>query len=634
MKRKRKLLDAFSYADDAYIAEADPAVAAPKRKTWRTFAIVAACACFAIVCASLWLFTPISTRPNIEGYRDSEYFAVIEKLENYYGAQTKKTNRFEQYFDGLFDSVGMNGSSDMAGSAENITNGQKYEEVTDNQTQGVTEGDLIKRSDRYIYYLNGSTLSVYSIAGDASEKISSFNLKGTELLKNSSVYYGAYEEMYLSEDCRTVTVLSPNYDKQGKANVIVTALDVTDPAAITLKSQVRISGSYITSRITENGILLFSHFAVRSNCDYSDESTFLPQIDRGGNVQSIAPDAIYMPDVLSGTAYTVVVQLDEADLSMTASAAFLSYSQEVYVSEGNIFTTRSYSERKELDGGYVEIAAMSEIAVMAYGADGFSHRGSFSLEGFLKNRYSLSEYNGILRAVTTTSTSRYREERNEDWTNADASISATMMGSGTNANLYCVSLTDLSVVSSVLSFAPEGESVQSVRFDGNAAYVCTSLVLKDPVFYFDLTDIYNITYKDTGTIDGYSSSLIQLGDGYLLGFGYGDSFSGFKAEVYFGEDEKVVSVDKYEISNVYFSEDYKSYYVDRENMLFGLGVTRYSSTKYGESSYYVLLHFDGYRLREVLFETLDGDNSIKRGVYVDGWFYMFGTNDFAVEKIF
>ena len=38
-----------------------------------------------------------------------------------------------------------------------------YEEVTDNQVEGVTEADLIKRSNKYIFYLRERQLSVYSI---------------------------------------------------------------------------------------------------------------------------------------------------------------------------------------------------------------------------------------------------------------------------------------------------------------------------------------------------------------------------------------------------------------------------------------------------------------------------------------
>ena len=148
----------------------------------------------------------------------------------------------------------------------------------------------------------------------------------------------------------------------------------------------------------------------------------------------------------------------------------------------------------------------------------------------------------------------------------------------------------MKTVSSVIGFAPDGETVRSVRFDGTNAYVCTAVMQTDPVFFFDLSNIRHITYKETGTIEGYSDSLIDLGDGYLLGIGYGSSTVNLQIEIYKESENGVVSVCKYERMNAYFSPLYKAYYVNREENLIGLGIgERYTD----ESSRYVLLHFDG-----------------------------------------
>jgi uncharacterized secreted protein with C-terminal beta-propeller domain len=150
-------------------------------------------------------------------------------------------------------------------------------------------------------------------------------------------------------------------------------------------------------------------------------------------------------------------------------------------------------------------------------------------------------------------------------------------------------------------FAPVGETVESVRFDGTAAYVCTAVVvtMTDPVFFFDLSDPANITYTDTGVIEGYSTSLINLGEGFLLGIGVGDTWGSLKIEVY-EEDPSagngVASVDAWVLENTGYAAEYKSYYIDRENNLVGLPIYENSSG----TTKYVLLHFDNYKLRPIL----------------------------------
>ena len=193
---------------------------------------------------------------------------------------------------------------------------------------------------------------------------------------------------------------------------------------------------------------------------------------------------------------------------------------------------------------------------------------------------------------------------------------------------------DLQIAASVIGFAPAGEGAESVRFDGHSAYVCTAEVvtLTDPVYFFDLSDLANITYQDTGVIAGFSTSLINLGDGYLLGIGVGDSRSTLKIEVYRESENGVVSVCSYEAKSTGYATDYKSYFIDRERGLLGLGILEYNKSM-AEGSYYLLLHFNGSKLNVVLKEHLMGGNEDKRGVLIDGYFYMFGENGFLVRSI-
>lgn len=245
----------------------------------------------------------------------------------------------------------------------------------------------------------------------------------------------------------------------------------------------------------------------------------------------------------------------------------------------------------------------------------------------------MDEYEGILRVVTTTNATTVQENYYSDSVIPGGSVEILSTATGeSNASLYCIDLQSFETIAKVEDFAPPREEVQSVRFDKTSAYVCTSIEMSDPVFFFDLSDLNNITYKDTGTIEGFSSSLVNFGNGYLLGIGQ-ENWSTFKVEIYQETADGVTGFCRYTLEDAYYARDYKSYYIDRENQLLGLGIQQYGKLAEHFDGY-ILLHFDGYQLVELLRVELPGTNEFKRGVYIDGFMYLFGENAFKVEQVF
>lgn len=573
-----------------------------RRAAVRTAVILGCVAALALV-----LFLPINHQPpSVRQYAKSEYYDVIRAINRAGYQKPHYDTLFEKYFvdarkDVDYDEgtlgvpmpgAGINGSGSYA--PEGIP-GESYEEVTDNQVEGVIEGDLIKRSDKYIYYLRGDTLAVYTIAGDASELVGSYHIKAEAALEYD------VKEMYVSEDCTTVTVLISGYGEaftpgRKERMVSLATLDVTDPANIREEERLYLTGSYLSSRLVDGKLLLMSEYCIPADCNFDRPETFLPRFGTATDMRCIAAEDVLLPQAMSARRYTVVTMLDQKDLSVTDTAAFFGCSAELYVSQDHIFAI----------GGYITEQAepMSEIVCVGYGAEGFVHKGGARLSGTVKNQYSMDEYEGVLRIVTSTTKKGVR-----------------------NADLTCLSLTDWSVLAKVESFAPNGETVESVRFDGCYAYVCTAevVMLTDPVYFFDLSDLDNITWKDTGTIDGYSGSLVNFGD-FLLGIGYGAT-RGLKIEVYEETADSVVPVAVYERPwCLFFAEQYKAYLIDRENGLVGLGTVEKGSSEY------LLLLFDGYELTEIAKVPMEGYPDDMRAVFIDGWLYVFGDS-FAVTKI-
>ena len=660
--KKEKLLRAMNLVDEKFVEEASPERAKKvnaARKTrkreifWRS---MAACFVGLTVAFSCWLFVPFNTAPpSVAQYADSEYYDLIQKLNVYNYRAPEEKNNYEKYVQNFFDRLGNFGAKgedmfydneldavpeEAPGEAAPDTGLLDKEEnssveTTDNQVNGVIEADLIKRTKTHIFYLDGGTLRAFNIAGEESKEVGSLYLN-----QQTDTKYAYIEEweVYLSADGKTAIVIAPYFSKVSDTTICVMSVDVSDPENMKVTGTASVNGGYMSSRLVDGNLLLITQFNVKRSeyLKYDDEETYVPQIETSEGTESVPADNIVAPETLTSTRYTVVWKLDQTTLTVKDSAAFLSYSDQIYVSKDAIYATRSFSEQQKDKEGYMLSTSMTEISAISYVGEKMEYKGSKIVEGYVKDQYSLDEYEGILRVVTTTSVSRRKVYTNGsvianeliDVIEPGVSIG----GSGTNANLYCIDLNTWEIVAQVLQFAPQGEVVRSVRFDKEMAYVCTSVQLSDPVFFFDLSDLSNITVKDTGTIEGFSSSLVNFGKGYLLGIGRGSTWDSVKIEVYEECADGVRSVSAYEIKNAQYSTEYKSYYIDRENQLVGLGIYDFNeSGKY--STRYILLMFDGYQVREVMNVELIGDPEFMRATYIEDYLYLFGANEFKVVRV-
>jgi len=687
--KKIDMAKAIGFADEAFVAEAAPKATRTKSIFGRKFAIVAACVSLVVTSVFLWLILPFSNEvilpdydnqkdlpEELKAYADSEYIDLIYAFYKNRELTPKKENG--SYLNGeyryfipsvttglltitdlesefMYSEIRGSGAYDLDGDdAEYVTaSSSSYVETTDNQVKGVTEADLFKRTETHIFYfdIDSRKINVYSIAGSKSQLVSDINLKDYVFDSFENLYLG---QLFLSKDGKTLTVLCNSYKMKKSASTgklyidpytLLISFDVSDPENIKENGRFAISGSYSTARVVDGEILLFTeYFMDRAlSDDYSDIEDFVPSINCGDGFDLIPADDIIIPDKVTSRSYTVITKLNESDLSFKGSIACLSFSDTVYVSEDKIFLIRSYSDcvEREKEGKMSPCRInMTEITAISYKGEGFRKLGSVCVEGSVKNQYSLDEFNGILRVVTTTGGTSYLTDK---YLVTEAGLFCGELGGErvkverieTNASLYCIDLSNYEIVAEVRDFAPAGETVESVRFDGTNAYVCTAVVvtLTDPVYFFDLSDLNNITYTDTGYIDGYSSSLVDFGEGLLLGIGCGENRSTLKIEVYAEEGDKVVSLASYEVEKVGFSADYKSYFIDRESGLVGLMVNERASR---DGSRYILLCFDGYKLVEVVNEKYIAylQPDFARATIVDNYLYIMASYSFKTIKLF
>lgn len=623
--KNRDLFNAIGNVDPDMIAAADlkPYMKAIKR---RKFTVFAACVAIFTVLFSLWLFLPFSGElEDLSRYSDSEYYGLMLKVQEL--ACRPDNYRYRNNADKYF---GTHEQFDVGvittGSVMPAISADKYEEVTDNQFEGIIEGDLFKRSDKAIFYLDPLTLTLYSYSTEDAVQLDSINIPSEFGFSVDSVYY--YNSViYLSPDCGSVSVILPSYQK-----TLAVSVDVSAPDDMKKGGYFEISGGYITSRMIEGKLLTVTGWGIEPEPDFSDKSAYLPHFTSGEKTQSIAANDITYTETSWRPFYTVMALLDMNSLDVVDSAAVLDYAEVVTVSENNIIFSSYFSDRSQKPGEKEgetlhKIVHRSTIYAVSHRGGKLDIIGNVKVDGMPTDQYAMDEYDGMLRVVTETYLNEYIKIEE-----ADAySIGGTTTNKLESADLYCIDLETFEIIGSVKAFSPDGEDVTSVRFEENMAYVCTAekKYHKDPVYFFDLSDPANITFSNTGVIDGYSTSLVDMGDGKLLGIGYGNVRDVLKVEVYEEKGDKVVSVCAFELRDVDFSEDYKSYYINRAEGLVGLMVSREYASEY------ILLKFDGNRIKQVESVTLSHvvNESYARATMIDGILFVFAEGQFKAVKV-
>ena len=562
--------------------------------------------------------------------------ALLGALDSYFSNGGYGGNGLDQLFPEINDALEQDKEEQESSKEEMGDLSDKIQEslspdINDNQVVGISEGDLAKRSDKFLYYLSGTKLYVYSINKENSKAECILPLDGyvnqidelydsitgeydkwEELYGNMAYSYGW--EMYLSSDFNTLYVIVSSNQYTQMTGIFT--FDVSTSPTVALEDFKVFSGKYITSRMVNDQLLLFTRYSVQRSYDKEVAESYIPFYSSKGT--NYFTNDIYFPSDLNSSAYVMVSRLDKKGLRVEESISFLSFNDEIYVSHENIFlTNQRYAEPgdvKEIWNGATPYN--TEIVAIGYKSELFEIRENVTVKGYVKDQYSLDEYNGILRVATTS----YFPDK---------------MYTST-ASLYCIDISTMNIVASVECFAPENEVVRSVRFDGTKGYICTSYeeVLIDPVFFFDLSDLENITYTDTGEIDGYSSSLINIGGGYVIGIGYGESESTLKIEVYKQGESSVEIVTFEEFLNTSFATNYKAYYVDRERHLIGLPIRSYNSTTKSYEYRYLLLHFNGTHLDYVLSDNISYSiTNAVRGFYQNGYYYVVTDKSFYAFNV-
>lgn len=395
---------------------------------------------------------------------------------------------------------------------------------TNVQVEGVDEADILKNDGENLYLLKGNTLHVIrAYPADSMQEIAVIVLK--DQFDGELINYYYSNEMFLYNNYLCV-VLTCWYDNHANARTMVLVYDVSDPENPVFVQRYGQDGNYLSSRITGGKLVLVTTHDGFYTYEYSDnaqkcivlEDKIIPKVYIGtDDGEPVAENALSVVDESSPTAFTVASLINMDDLSQAVSSqAVLGGGTEIYCTNENLFVARvAYKSFEPVpESETPEIAADTTVTAsrIAIGnqavtqctqiysftfADGeMKKTASGTVPGSPLNQFSMDEHNGYFRIAVTF---------------------------GDSNGLYVLD-GDLNIIGECERYG-ENETIRSVRFMGDWAYVVT-FEQTDPLFVIDLSDPTKPVITGEVKLPGYSGYLHPIGNGLIIGIGYGGTEDG------------------------------------------------------------------------------------------------------------
>ncbi len=379
---------------------------------------------------------------------------------------------------------------------------------TNVQVQGVDEADIVKTDGKYIYKISDSKLSiVLATPVDQMRVVGEITFNQEELQpqeiyvdKNLIVVIGQSSgliELEAPAPAAPRREILPQTDTQTMVKALV--FNITDRTKPKKIREVEIEGSYLSSRKIGSAVYLIAnknleYYRIMEQPKDSDEARPVYRDSaRSDEYKRVDYSQIsYFPQPAQPN-YLLVAgfNLDEPDQEMKVNT-YLGAGQNIYASAKNLYVAAAKPVQSPTGDTNT---AIYEFA-LENGETGYMSQGE--VPGTILNQFSMDEHSDYFRIATT-------ERRLEP---SD--------GVSTENNLFVLD-NDLNISGEINNIAP-GESIYSVRFMGERAYMVTFKKV-DPLFVIDLKDPFNPRIQGELKIPGYSDYLHIYDDNHIIGFG-------------------------------------------------------------------------------------------------------------------
>ncbi|MCP4248128.1 MAG: hypothetical protein GY778_13875, partial [bacterium] len=422
------------------------------------------------------------------GVAELTRFESADELKDYFAGQIRSQNsefaRTDFVDDGFLDvdedaaaapeagdggadlggAVGSEGEGEGEGEAAPPADGDDFSGTTI-QEEGVDEADVVKTDGRYLYIITGREMHiVQAVPADELTVLGSFPLEGEGLdlylvgdraVALTSEYGFFYPETVFIDDAVSVggggsvgdvdaeeTVSSPPADDtvlqeimpiepwvEWRPQVMVTVIDVSDPAAPGLVYRTALDGSIASSRMIGGVLrLVLANYPdyyrdilplgapeADSGVDELDLDALLPDFETEnadgevvrGNI--VEWDGFFRPVDPDGFGVTTVVTMDTA--GTTAQGEFDAVA--MMAEPGLIYASTEALYITDTDWYYDFRRINTDIYKFEFLEDSVALVGAGTVPGRILNQYSMGEYEGYLRVATTT-------DELFDWETGDA----------------------------------------------------------------------------------------------------------------------------------------------------------------------------------------------------------------------
>lgn len=523
-----------------------------------------------------------------------------------------------------------------SGSPYDDSSAEKDYSDTNNQVEGVQEADIIKTDGEYIYaavdgdvYLlreNGGNPEILSKiekkagteldekdgAHEAEEYVNNIYVTETRLvLMKYTVDYSTYEDA-VAED----VAIAGCYVGQGTYTAAV--YDIADRSHPVLLNELGQSGTLISSRMVGDILYLVYSYYVPGEIDEADPSTYVPALYLGDAKTDLAAGDIMLLGEPGAAQYLTVSSIDVGSpAEFLDTQSILGCGSDIYCNSETLVVALVTGE--EANNVYKDKTDLYRFSLKD-GAVTMESQGS--VPGYVLNQFSMDEYNGYFRIVTTENVTHYFNEGGI----------ASAEQEKTRNHLFVLD-ESMNIVGSIEDLA-RGESIYSARFMGDTGYFVTYRQV-DPLFTVDLSTPSEPKILSELKVPGFSNYLHPFGDGLLLGFGQNSDeesgeIQGLKLSMFDTSDPAAVAEkhsellgEKYMWSNAI--GNHKAILVDSEKNLIGFPAeNEYMLYSYSPES--------GFQKIAQLTLEADGPGDMDydlRGFYVDDVFYLYSPSGLA-----
>ncbi|HZO98558.1 MAG TPA: beta-propeller domain-containing protein [Gaiellaceae bacterium] len=402
---------------------------------------------------------------------------------------------------------------------------------TNVQETGVDEPDLVKTNGNTLFAAAAGQLQSVDVTGKTPKLLDTLKLddgwshelllSGTHLLVLSR---GGYWAEPLPATAARMLPIRPS-------SSTLTEVDVSDPSDLRVVKTLTLDGAYVDARMIGTTVRVVSSSPMPVELPFVTPSQTLPEAAAKARNQAVVARSrasawlpsyrlgrqaerplvqcrdVLRPRQFSGLGMLTVTTIDLAKgLAPVDTAGLMTDARIVYASPTKLFVaTERWSARPD-PATPDEARPNVTTEIHAFDISDASHTtylGSGSVPGYLLNQWSLSDFQDVLRVVSTDQPAWWGGGAGDD---SQSYLTTFRAGGG--------KLTQVGQLGGL----GQGERVYAVRFIGETGYVVTFKQV-DPLHTLDVSDPAHPQLLGALTIPGYSAYLHPVGDGLLLGIG-------------------------------------------------------------------------------------------------------------------